>query len=86
MSREAGPFVLALTQAEADELEPPAGEGGHQGLQSKLLEKLQGGNLSVELSDTELGQLVRYMTRYGSGGFQARLRRAFIRPLKELLA
>lgn len=40
----------------------------------------------VSLTDSELGELIRYMTQYGEGGFQGRLRRAFLRSVYELLA
>ena len=62
------------------EMEAPAGQGGHQALHSRILEELKGGPI-VTFDDEEMGELIRYMTQYGSGGFQARLRRAFIRSL-----
>lgn len=85
MGKEAGPFVLTLTDSKAKELEEPVGGGGHQSLHARLVKQLAGGNRDVSLNDRELGELIRYMTRYGSGGFQGRLRRAFIRPLRKLL-
>lgn len=42
--------------------------------------------MEVSLTDSELGELIRYMTQYGEGGFQGRLRRAFLRSVYELLA
>lgn len=86
MAREPRPFRIALTSQEALELLVPSGEGGHQQLQDELRSQLANGNLTVELTDAELGRVVRYMTQYGSGGFQERLRRAFHRPLSEMLS
>ena len=39
----------------------------------------------VTFDDEQLGKLARYMAQYNSGGFQGRLRQAFLRPLRELL-
>jgi len=61
------------------------GSGGHQELHRRLTDQLANGNLEVRFNDAQLGELIRYMTQYGSGGFQGRRRRAFIRPLRELL-
>lgn len=85
MAREPKRFVFQLTEAEAGELAEPAGEGGHQAYQKQLVDHLLEGNLSISFDDAELGRLIRYMTQYKSGGFQGRLRSAFIRSLKEQL-
>ena len=86
MTREAKPIKLTLTGTEAVQLLEPAGEGGQQQLADFLRDQLKGGNLDISLDDTELGKLIRYMTQYGSGGFQGRLQRAFRRPLRSLIA
>ncbi len=86
MSKAPRPVILALTQDEASELLAPAGEGGQQVFQQGLIQQLQSGNLNVASSDEQLGKLLRYMTQYGSGGFQGRLRKAFRRPLLALIA
>ena len=86
MTREAKPIKLTLTGTEAAQLLEPAGEGGQQQLADFLRDQLKGGNLDISLDDTELGKLIRYMTQYGSGGFQGRLQRAFRRPLRSLIA
>jgi hypothetical protein len=86
MAREPRPFTITLTPQEASELLAPSGEGGHQQLHDRIRSQLANGNLTVELTDAELGRLVRYMTQYGSGGFQGRLRRAFYRPLSDMLS
>ena len=78
------PFTFQLTQAEADEILGPVGEGGHQSLHARLTDQLQNGKLQITLTDQQLGELIRYMTQYGSGGFQGRLFRAFIRSIREL--
>ena len=85
MSLAPKPFVLQLSQTEISEIEPPSGDGGHQGLHETIRDQLQKTGDVVTLNDAELGQLIRYMTQYGSGGFQGRLRRAFLRPIRALL-
>lgn len=82
---KAKPVVLRLTQQEAQELLVPVGNGGHQAFHHYIRSQLQGGNLAVTFDDENLGKLIRYMTQYGQGGFQARLQRAFSRSLCELL-
>jgi hypothetical protein len=84
MGKAPKPFVFQLTQAEVAELTDPVGEGGHQSLHRRLLSELAKGN-TVTFDDAELGELIRYMTQYGTGGFQGRLYRAFIRSLTEQL-
>ena len=86
MSKEARPVTLTLTADEAAEILTPAGAGGQQTFQKELIQQLQDGNLTVAFDDDKLGKLIRYMTQYGPGGFQGRLRKAFRRPLLELLA
>lgn len=78
------PFEFHLTQAEADEINNAAGEGGHQSLHRKLVDQLKNGNV-IYLDDAGLGEVIRYMTQYKGGGFQGRLRNAFERSLKEQL-
>jgi hypothetical protein len=85
VSREPKPFVFTLTFEEAAQITGAAGEGGHQGLDRRLTEELADGNNQVTFTDEQLGELIRYMTQYGSGGFQGRLRRAFMRSLADLL-
>lgn len=84
MAREPKPFQFTLTPDEAAELTGAVGEGGHQELHRRLSSELAHG-LTVTFDDCELGELIRYMTRYGSGGFQSRLKRAFGRSLRELV-
>ena len=59
------------------------GRGGLQSLQKRLQEQLAQGNV-VSLDNASLGQLIRYMTRYGEGSFETRLRRAFARSILDL--
>jgi len=80
------PIVLILTQAEAAELLTPVGTGGQQTFHQGLIAQLQSGNLAVAFDNEQMGKLIRYMTQYGPGGFQSRLRKAFRRSLQELLA
>lgn len=84
MARAPREFKFTLTAAEAAELEAPSGQGGHQNLHKRLLNELADGNRTVTFDDEELGELIRYATQYGSGGFQGRLRRAFQRSIIEL--
>ena len=80
------PIVLTLTKEEAAELLAPVGQGGQQNFHDGILAQLQNGNRAVAFNDDQLGKLIRYMTQYGPGGFQSRLRKAFRRALLELLA
>jgi hypothetical protein len=86
MGKAARPIPLTLTADEAAQLLAPAGDGGQQIFQQQMIDQLQGGNLVVAFDDDQLGKLIRYMTQYGPGGFQGRLRKAFRRPLLELIA
>lgn len=61
-----------------------AGTGGHQELHRRITEELENNNNQVTFTDEQLGELIRYITRYGSGGFQSRLRKAFRRSIVEL--
>ena len=85
MPRDARKARLTLNRSEADALLEPAGEGGQQGFHEMLRAQLKDGDLSVELGDADLGKLIRYMTQYGPGGFQGRLRNAFRRSLLALI-
>jgi hypothetical protein len=86
-NRDGEPFSFDLTPDEiaAITTTPVAGKGGLQSLQKRLREQLAVGS-TVQFNNADLGQLIRYMTRYPSGGgFQNRLREAFDRSLKTLL-
>ncbi len=61
-------------------LQAPAGDGGQQGCHKRLMQQLAE-SPTIRLSDEELGELIRYMSRYGSGGFQGRLQKAFLRSI-----
>lgn len=87
IQRAAKPFEIDLHDCEVDLLKAAPDTGGHQALCRRLLADIQRGpGNRVTLTDEQMGELIRYLTRYGSAGFQARLRRAFARPLQELLA
>jgi len=83
--RTPSPFVFRLTPEEANEIAEAHGSGGHQTLHRRLTAELARGDLTILFTDAQLGELIRYMTRYQSGGFQSRLHRAFDRSLKQLL-
>ena len=85
MSNAAVRFKFELTEAEITEIRNAVGSGGQQTLHRRLVGDLDANGGTVTFSDEELGLLIRYMTQYGSGGFQSRLRKAFQRSLKELL-
>jgi hypothetical protein len=80
MARPPKPFSFKLTPPEIAEMQAPSGQGGHQGLHQRIRDGLAVGP-TVTFTDDQLGELIRYMSQYGSGGFQGRLRRAFIRSL-----
>lgn len=82
MARQAKPFTFELQLDEIVEMQAPSGQGGHQGLHERIRAQLARGN-SVTFDDQQLGELIRYMSQYGSGGVQGRLRRAFIRSVCE---
>lgn len=84
--RKPKPFVFTLTPEEAVLITEAKGSGGHQSLHRRLVAQLAKGNLTITFNDAQLGELIRYITRYKSGGFQGRLRKAFLRSLHELLA
>lgn len=84
LTRIPKPFVFTLKPHEIAELKSAAGAGGHQSLLRRLTTELERGP-KVTFTDEQLGELIRYMTLYGSGGFQSRLRQAFARSLGDLL-
>ncbi len=86
MPKAASPVIITLTAEEAAQILTPVGSGGQQAFQQQLIKQLQGGSLDISLDDDQLGKLFRYMIQYGPGGFQGRLRKAFRRPLSELLS
>lgn len=73
------PFEFTLTPQEIAVLQAPAGDGGQQGYHKRLMEQLA--DPTMRLSDEEPGELIRCMSRYGSGGFQGRLQKAFLRSI-----
>lgn len=83
--RQPRPFAFTLTPEEALVITEARGQGGQQNLHRRLVDQLANGNLTVEMDDRRFGELIRYMTRYGSGGFQGRLRAAFRRVLGDML-
>jgi hypothetical protein len=83
--RQPRAFEFTLTPEEALIITNARGQGGQQTLHRRLVEQLASGNLTVQLDDRRFGELIRYMTRYGSGGFQGRLRDAFSRVLGDML-
>jgi hypothetical protein len=74
-----------LTPDEIAELKKPVnGAGGYQTLLKNLAPLItKSGNITVD--DETLGKIIR-MCAYGSGGFQGRLRAAFRRSVRDLLA
>jgi len=52
------------------------GTGGFQSLQKRLKEKVST-SMSIELSETDIEQICRYVNEYGSGGAQNQFREIF---------
>jgi hypothetical protein len=79
------PFRFILLPAEIAQITGAeiVGSGGLQSLLRKLYAQLELGD-TVEFDNAGFGQLVRYMTRIGGGGFETRLRRAFARSFLDL--
>jgi hypothetical protein len=80
----AAPFVFVLTKEEIDAIGEPVGEGGQQDFRQMLLDQLADEQQTVTLGDEDFARLVRLITR-GQGGHQNRMRRAFIRSIREML-
>jgi hypothetical protein len=81
-----GLTVFTLTPGEAAYIieTTVVGRGGLQTFQRQLQKQLATGN-TVALDVVSLGRLVRYIEKYGSGGFQHRLQQAFGRSLRAML-
>jgi hypothetical protein len=81
-SPDGEPFVFELLPAEIAQITGAeiVGSGGLQSLLRRLHKQLETGN-RVEFDNAGLGQLIRYTTGIGGGGFETRLRRAFARSL-----
>jgi hypothetical protein len=57
------------------------GPGGFGAIHQWALAKLANGNLDIDVTDEELGMLVRHMG-YGNGGWQTKMRCAFLPSIK----
>jgi hypothetical protein len=79
------PFRFILLPAEIAQITGAeiVGSGGLQSLLRKVRSQVEQGD-TVEFDNAGLGQLIRYMTRIGGGGFETRLRRAFARSFLDL--
>jgi hypothetical protein len=84
-NRDGEPFVFDLLPEEISLITQIeiVGSGGLQTLLRKVREQLENGG-RVEFDNAGLGQLIRYTTRIGGGGFETRLRRAFARSFLDL--
>ena len=88
MGRQAQPFKFTLLPVEVEQIMGAeiVGTGGLQTLLRDIQDQLALGNV-VKFDDEELGKLIRYITRYDpNGGFELRLRRAFLRSIYGLFA
>ncbi len=85
MASDGRPFVFTLLPAEIEQIVGTEvnGRGGLQSLQKRLKAQLEYGD-TVEFNNAGLGQLIRYMTLYGDGSFEKRLRSAFARSFLDL--
>jgi hypothetical protein len=82
--RQSKPFSFTLAPEEALILTGAQGRGGQQTLHRRPVAQLAIDNLTIELDDRRFGELIRYITGYGSGGFERRLWDAFQRELNNL--
>lgn len=72
---------LTLTAPEIAVLQRPLnGQGGLQSFGNQLQTLLDPQSGEIELSDAQLGRIIRHM-KYGPGGFEGRLRDAFGRSI-----
>lgn len=79
-----GQVSLKLTSSELAELSKSVnGHGGYQTLLLELQSQI-GSDGTLVLDDEQLGRVVR-MCRYGSGGFQGRLKAAFRAHVRTLM-
>ncbi len=88
MGRQPQPFRFGLLPVEVEQITGAevVGTGGLQTLLRDIQGQLESGNV-VEFDDEGLGKLIRYITRYDpNGGFELRLRRAFLRSIYGLFA
>jgi hypothetical protein len=84
MPKPPEPVVIILEAAETAILNGSwAGPGGFQNLAPKLQQKLSAQH-RLELTDEELGIIMRYMS-YEQSGFRDRIRKVFKRSLTELM-
>ena len=85
MPLDAKSFTLTLNETEASELlNLSGGSGPQQQVQTLLKEQLADGNRTLTLTDPQIGKLIRFMTQ-GPAAVQTVLRRAFSRPLSEMI-
>jgi hypothetical protein len=85
MPRVPKKFAFTLLPAEAAVLIRPSGKGGHQNLHKDIRSQLAATGNQLELDDGQMGEALRYMLLYGSGGFQGRLRKALLRSLRTMM-
>ncbi len=87
MSSDGEPFTFRLNSAETEQITDfeIVGKGGLQSLFRRLREKIDADE-ELEFDNWELGQLIRYMTQHGNGGFETRLRRAFARSMLDMFS
>jgi len=79
------PILFKLTPDEAAILQRDVnGQGGLQSFLRGLQAKLNANSLEIELTDAEVGRIVR-MIGYGPGGFEDRLRSIFRKALREAI-
>lgn len=85
-TRPVKPFVFQLRPFERDLLLEPGAElrGGHLKFQSYFEEKLADSHV-LQMDDAEFGAIMRVTFQHGEGGFQGRLRKALIRPLRAMM-
>jgi hypothetical protein len=85
MPRIAKRFSFQLLPSEVAVLIRPSGKGGHQNLHKEIRSQLAATGNRLALDDAQMGEALRYMLLYGPGGFQGRLKKALMRPLRVMM-
>jgi len=84
---EPKPIGFTITDEEGAAISEPQGGGGQRSFHRRLIDALANGNRTLSFNDAETGYLFRNMT-YGwddkGGGFQSRLKKAFLRSFREM--
>jgi hypothetical protein len=82
---KAAQFRIWLNTVEVEQImKPVRGEGGMQSVLRRLQAQLRenpNGVVAFDIGAGDFERIFACVIGYGSGGFQARIRRAFLRPI-----